>query len=73
MLRAMSILARPVAPVFARQAQAAVVMNTTDMTAHGPGIRDRFPTVPTTTLDDLLLGPGPDGKRRPRLLEPGTP
>ncbi len=32
-LRAMSVLARPVAPAFARQAQAAVVMNTTDMTA----------------------------------------
>jgi uncharacterized protein YbjT (DUF2867 family) len=33
-LRTMSLLARPVAPTFARQAQAAVVMNTTDMTVH---------------------------------------
>jgi uncharacterized protein YbjT (DUF2867 family) len=32
-LRAVSLLARPVAPAFARQARAAVVMNTTDMTA----------------------------------------
>ena len=32
-LRVMSLLAGPVAPAFARQAQAAVVMNTTDMTA----------------------------------------
>jgi uncharacterized protein YbjT (DUF2867 family) len=32
-LRAMSVLARPVSPTFARQAQAAVVMNTTDMRA----------------------------------------
>jgi uncharacterized protein YbjT (DUF2867 family) len=32
-LRAMSVLARPISPTFARQAQAAVVMNTTDMTA----------------------------------------
>jgi len=31
-LRAMSMLARPFAPAFARQAQAAVVMNTVDMT-----------------------------------------
>ena len=30
-LRAMSVLARPVRPAFARQAGAAVVMNTTDM------------------------------------------
>jgi uncharacterized protein YbjT (DUF2867 family) len=35
MLRAMSVLARPLAPMFARQAQAAVVMNTTDMTVDG--------------------------------------
>jgi uncharacterized protein YbjT (DUF2867 family) len=54
MLRAMSVLARPVAPVFARQAQAAVVMNTTDMTADVAAIRDRFPTIPATTLDEVL-------------------
>jgi uncharacterized protein YbjT (DUF2867 family) len=54
MLRVMSVLARPVAPVFARQAQAAVVMNTTDMTADGAALRDRFPTVATTTLAQLL-------------------
>jgi uncharacterized protein YbjT (DUF2867 family) len=53
-LRVLSVLARPVAPVLARQAQAAVVMNTTDMTAHGPAIGERFPTVPSTTLDELL-------------------
>jgi NADH dehydrogenase len=53
-LRAMSVLARPVAPAFARQAQAAVVMNTADMTARGPAVGDRFPSVPSTTLDELL-------------------
>ncbi len=50
----MSMLARPVAPAFARQAHAAVVMNTTDMTVDTAAIRDRFPTVPATTLDDVL-------------------
>src|SRR6266542_2244866 len=50
MLRAMSVLARPAAPSFARQAQAAVMMNTADISA----IRDRLPTVPATTLHDLL-------------------
>jgi uncharacterized protein YbjT (DUF2867 family) len=54
MLRMMSLLARPVSPMFARQAQAAVVMNTTDMTVDLSAIRDRFPTVPATTLDDLI-------------------
>jgi uncharacterized protein YbjT (DUF2867 family) len=59
-LRAMSVLARPVSPTFARQAQAAVVMNTTDMTADVTGIRDRFPTIAATTLDAVL------GRQPPR-------
>jgi uncharacterized protein YbjT (DUF2867 family) len=54
MLRVMSVLARPVSPVSARQAQAAVVMNTTDMTVNLATIRDRFPTIPATTLDKVL-------------------
>jgi uncharacterized protein YbjT (DUF2867 family) len=61
-LRAISVLARPVAPAFARQAQAAVVMNTTDMTARGPAVGERFPAVAATTLDELLEGRPP---RRP--------
>jgi uncharacterized protein YbjT (DUF2867 family) len=60
MLRVMSALARPVAPVLARQAHAAVVMNTTDMTADGTALRVRFPTISETTLDELL-------ERRPPL------
>jgi uncharacterized protein YbjT (DUF2867 family) len=54
MLRAMSLLARPDSPVLARQAQAAVVMNTTDLTVDVAAIRDRFPTVPATPLDEVL-------------------
>jgi uncharacterized protein YbjT (DUF2867 family) len=54
MLRAMSVLARPFSPVFARQAQAAVVMNTTDMTADVAALRHRFPLIPVTTLNDVL-------------------
>src|SRR6266542_1750733 len=54
MLRAMSVLARPAAPSFARQAQAAVMMNTADMTVDVSAIRDRLPTVPATTLHNLL-------------------
>jgi uncharacterized protein YbjT (DUF2867 family) len=59
-LRAMSVLARPVSPTFARQAQAAVVMNTTDMTADVTAIRDRFPTMAATTLEEVL------GRQPPR-------
>ena len=52
-LRAMAILARPFSPMFARQAGAAVVMNTTDMTFDA-SLRDRFPSVPSTSLRDYL-------------------
>ena len=66
-LRAMSVLARPVSPTFARQAQAAVVMNTADMTADVTGIRDRFPSVAATTLDEVLgRQPPRGGLRHPR-------
>ncbi len=43
-LRVMSVLARPVAPAFARKAHAAVVMNTTDMT-----VNDRASALPPTS------------------------
>jgi uncharacterized protein YbjT (DUF2867 family) len=65
MLRAMSVLARPLAPMFARQTQAAVVMNTTDMTVDLTAIRDRFPTIPATTLDEVL-------RQQPPLPPPGA-
>jgi uncharacterized protein YbjT (DUF2867 family) len=52
-LRLLSVLARPFWPVFARQAHAAVVMNTTAMTCGAP-VRERFPALPTTTLGELL-------------------
>lgn len=65
MLRAMSLLARPVSPVFARQAQAAVLMNTTDMTVDVSAIRDRLPTIPATTLDKVI-------RRQPTPEAPGA-
>lgn len=52
-LRAMSFLARPFSPAFARQAQAAVLMNTTDMVLD-PARCARAPGIRLTTLDDLL-------------------
>jgi uncharacterized protein YbjT (DUF2867 family) len=52
-LRAMSLLARPFSPAFARQAQAAVVMNTTDMTLDAAW-REALPSVPVTRVADVL-------------------
>ena len=61
----MSVLARPLRPGFARQARAAVVMNTTDMTFDALPIRNRFPDIPTTTLADVTdAKPRPDERRR---------
>jgi uncharacterized protein YbjT (DUF2867 family) len=65
MLRALSLLARPVSPTFARQAQAAVVMNTTDMTLDTSTIRDQLPTIPATTLDEVI-------RRQPTLEIPSA-
>jgi uncharacterized protein YbjT (DUF2867 family) len=52
-LRAMSFLARPFSPAFARQAQAAVLMNTTDMT-FDPRARNALPDVPITKFADVI-------------------
>ena len=60
-LRAMSFLARPINPAFARQAQAAVVMNTHDMTFDAATLRDRFPDIPTTTIAQLTAAAAPPG------------
>jgi uncharacterized protein YbjT (DUF2867 family) len=52
-LRVMSTLARPFSPAFARQAQAAVLMNTTDMTVDDAA-RSRLPSLPVTRFADVL-------------------
>jgi uncharacterized protein YbjT (DUF2867 family) len=65
LLRAMSVLARPLPSALARQAQAAVVMNTTDMAVDVSAVRDRLPTIPVTTLDEVI-------RRRPTVEVPGA-
>jgi uncharacterized protein YbjT (DUF2867 family) len=52
-LRAMSVLAKPIRPAFARQAHAAVVMNTTDMTFDARPVRERFPEIAVTSMATL--------------------
>jgi uncharacterized protein YbjT (DUF2867 family) len=53
-LRAAAVLARPFSAQAARQAQAAVVMNTLDMSFDGPAGRGTFPDIAATSLSDLL-------------------
>jgi uncharacterized protein YbjT (DUF2867 family) len=58
-LRALAVLARPLAPAVARQAGAAVVMNTTDMTATNRSVAPQPHDVQAaTTLAQLLQVPG---------------
>lgn len=52
-LKAMSVLARPLSPGFARKARAAVVMNTTDMTFDALPVRNRFPDIPVTAMAEI--------------------
>jgi NADH dehydrogenase len=54
MLRAMAFLMRPFKPQFARQAHAAVVMDTEGMTFDASRVRASMPDVPTTDLTTAL-------------------
>jgi NADH dehydrogenase len=53
-LKLMSVLARPVRPGFARQARAAVVMNTIDLSFDPLPLRQRFPDIRSLGIDDVL-------------------
>ncbi len=49
-MRALSYLARPFNPTFARMVQAGVVMDTTDMTFDATQLMQRYPAIPLTTV-----------------------
>jgi len=53
-LGAAAVLARPVRPVFARQARAAVVMNTIEMSFDAMPTRLRFPDIALTAIADVV-------------------
>ena len=54
MLRAMATLARPVSAGASRQASAALVMDTTDLTFDSAELHRLFPNQPCTSIDDAL-------------------
>jgi uncharacterized protein YbjT (DUF2867 family) len=54
MMRMMATLLRPFNPTLARQIQTAVVMDTRDMSFDPTALRSRFPTMPFTTLEDVV-------------------
>jgi hypothetical protein len=53
-VHAVSVVAQPFSPVLARQAEAAVVMNTTAMARNISAIRESVPALPTTALDNVI-------------------
>jgi NADH dehydrogenase len=54
MMRAFSVLMKPVNPGFARQVQAGVVMDTRDMSFDGTARARRFPSIPLTTYAEVV-------------------
>jgi uncharacterized protein YbjT (DUF2867 family) len=57
-LRGMAVALQPFKPELARQARAALVMDTTDLVFDATTLHEEFPTLPSTTLADLLAGRG---------------
>jgi NADH dehydrogenase len=54
-LRAMAMLLRPVKPELARQARAALLMDSIDLRFDSTAVREGFPDLPSTTPADLLM------------------
>lgn len=64
-MRAMAVLMRPVNPVLARQIQAGVIMDTTDMSFDPAMLRRCYPDIPLTSLANVV--------RRDYLSQSATP
>lgn len=61
MMRAMAVLTRPVNPTLARQIQAGVVMDTHDMSFDPAETSQRYPSIPLTTLGEVVRRDYVDG------------
>jgi uncharacterized protein YbjT (DUF2867 family) len=55
MMRAMSVLMNPFNPTMARMMKTAVVMDTRDMTLDASARQQRYPSIPATSLADVVL------------------
>jgi hypothetical protein len=53
-MRAAALLMRPINPTIARQIQAGIVMDTTDMTFDATETARRYPSIVPTTLADVV-------------------
>jgi hypothetical protein len=55
MMRAMAVLMKPFNPTMARLMKSAVVMDTRDMTLDASARQRRYPSIPATSLADVVL------------------
>jgi len=66
MMRLMSVIVRPVNPTLARQIQAAIITDTTDMTFDATESRRNYPSIPFTKLAEMIkrdyVGGGGEGE-----------
>jgi uncharacterized protein YbjT (DUF2867 family) len=60
-MRLMSVLMRPLNPTLARQVQAAIVMDTRDFSFDPAATSRRYPSMPLTSLSDLVRRDYTDG------------
>jgi len=73
MLRLLSVALRPFKPVLAGQMNAAVIMDSRDMTADTTGRATRFPSIPATRLEDVARSQLVDGTGHTPAMRAAVP
>jgi hypothetical protein len=53
-MRLMAKLLLPLKPSIAREIQAGIFLDTADRTADGTAVRARYPSIPVTTLQQMI-------------------
>jgi uncharacterized protein YbjT (DUF2867 family) len=68
LMRFMAKLLVPLKPALAREIQAGVFLDTADRTADGTAVRARYPSIPVTTLQQMIRRDYPAGKKTDPIL-----
>ncbi len=68
LMRFMAKLLVPLKPALAREIQAGVFLDTADRTADGTAVRARYPTIPVTTLQEMIRRDYPAAKETDPIL-----
>jgi uncharacterized protein YbjT (DUF2867 family) len=68
LMRLMAKLLVPLKPAMAREIQAGVFLDTADRTADGTAVRARYPSIPVTTLQEMIRSDYPGAKEKDPIL-----